>query len=518
MNLSVEFDYGPITTRLRAAPEILAWVADLLTVPNPEGWPQTISFWNGLDQTFLSGHLHHLETHLTQAGVPFYVHNRPQPFVNENPDPRIIATSAQPDFTLHRYQCSTVRKMLAGVRGGVQLATGSGKTACLLSSLRWLELLLCRPVNSLSVMPTTNLAKQMVIRMQDAGLNAQIFKSGKWGGADHVVSVINGLSKHQQSKNPAVLRLLNSRDVLCFDEGHHTQADMYYNLALQCPAHFRWNLSATLYANRANPYMHPGDMRIMGITGPTLAMIPARFLWEHGFVPQPEITFIPVDYPDAGRTYGFHAGGRWNDTAVWRGTGKDAAKIGVEWDLIVNSSWRNEIIRRMTYWSLVNEADSKVVILVQRLDHGEILQRMLYKAGVYSFCAYGGSKVITIDRYGKSRKWWDKNDTMLSAFEDGSQRVIIGSQKFDEGQTFPVFTDLILAQAGKGGEANRRVYQRVGRAMHSGVKVRVRDLYDRTHRMVKQQAETRLMALHNEGYQPKVALPADVLQPIPGVS
>lgn len=518
MNQSVcEIDYGAITSRLRAHPDILAWAADLLSAEDPDTF-ERVTFWNNLEHTFLSGHLHYLQSQLNRWGIPYHVNNPPLSFVEDNPDCRILATNKQPGFELHQYQASTVRKMVAGVRGGVQLATGAGKTACLIAALRWLELMFQRPFYSLTVMPTTNLAKQMTGRMRDSGLNARTMRGGKWGDASHIVTVINGLSKMLRAGNPKIVSMLQGRDVLCYDEGHHSQAQMYYEVALNCPAYYRWNLSATLYANQSNPYNHVGDMRIMGVTGPTLAKIPARFLWEHGFVEEPEITFIPVDFPDYSRQYGFYAGGHWNDMSVWRGSGRNASETGVEWDLVVNSTWRNELIRRLTYWSLMNEPDSKVVILVQRLDHGEILQKMLWAAGINSFCCYGGSKVVTIDRHGTSKKWTDHDDVLLSEFEVGERRVMIGSQKFDEGQSFPLFTDLILAQAGRGGEANRRVFQRVGRAMHSGIKVRVRDFYDRTHRMVQNQAEARIMALFNEGYPVRVDLPRNVLYPIPGIS
>lgn len=513
----VEFFHGPVTTQVRCTSEFRAWIEALLTINDPDGWPPVKTFFNGYNSTLLTGHLHWIEQHLSRAGVPFTVHNRPMVHAQGDPDPAILSTQHHPNFVLKPFQVSTTRKMVTGMRGAVQLATGGGKTASYIAALKWLGQVY-GSAPSLTVVTVTNLAKQMRKRMKNADLNAAIYGSKtRWREADHVVAVVNGLHRAIERNDPDVLRMLSNRLVLCLDEAHHGQAEMCFNVACHCQAHFRWMLSATLYANRANPYMHAGDMRIMGIAGPTLAILPARFLWEHGHVAKPTIEFIPMMWPDYTRHYGVRVAGRWHDTAVWRGTGVNAATEGVEWDLIVNNQYRNEMIRRLVYWTLGQEPAAKFVILVQRLDHGRILQRMLARVGVISSCCFGGHKVVTVNRHGEQREWTDRSDTVLDDFDSGQLRVIIGSGKFDEGQSFPMFTDLILAQAGKGGEANRRVYQRVGRGLHSGIPVRVRDFYDRTHPMVQRQAETRLMALHNEDYPVAVEMPPECTWAIPGI-
>jgi len=513
----VEFAYDPVWTYARGNSDILRWIQSLLTVPDPTGWPPEVPFFDRSNNAMLSGHLHWVENHLVSEGIPYAVYGRENAINYGEPDPRILSTQHHPDFVLKRYQISTTRKMVMGRRGGVQLATGAGKTASYIAALKWLEQI-HGSCPSLTIVTVTNLAKQMASRMKHAGLNAAIMKAGKWGNADHVVSVVNGLHSSWQKRDPHVLRMLGNRRVLCLDEAHHGQADMCFNVATACHAENRWMLSATLYANRANPYMHVGDMRIMGISGPTLATLPARFLWENGHIAEPTITFIPMHWPPARRTYGFRAGGRWNDTAVWRGQGKNAGQTGVEWDLIVNNYYRNEFIRRLVYWKTLAEPDhAKFVILVQRLDHGRILQQMLSHVGIISACAFGGSKVVTTNLLGEQREWIDRKDKTLASFDSGELRVLIGSQKFDEGQSFPLFTDLILAQAGRGGEANRRVYQRVGRGLHSGIPVRVWDMYDQTHGMVQRQAEARLMALHNEDYPVEVGCPPECMWEIPGL-
>lgn len=513
----IEFFHGPVTTSVRCSTEVRTWLESLLTVAEPTNRFAYTTFFNGYHSTLLTGHLHWVEQNLIQQGLPYVVHNRPQISVHGAPDPKILSTPHHPGFTLKPYQVTTTRKMVLGMRGSVQLATGGGKTASYIAALKWLEQIE-GDAPSLTIVTVTNLAKQMARRMKNAGLKSAIYGAKtKWREADHVVAVVNGLHRAIQRNDLDVLTMLGTRKVLCLDEAHHGQADMCFNVACRTPAPFRWMLSATLYANRANPYMHVGDMRILGIAGPTLAVIPARYLWEHGHVPKPSIQFVPMIWPDYNKHYGFRVAGRWQDTAVWRGTGVNAAQQGVEWDLIVNNEFRNEMIRRLVYWTLAQEPEAKFVILVQRLDHGRIIQRMLARVGVISACCFGGHKVVTVNRHCEQREWRDRKDTVLDDFDLGRLRVIIGSGKFDEGQSFPLFTDLILAQAGKGGEANRRVYQRVGRSFHSGLRVRVRDFYDRTHRMVQRQAETRLMALHSEGYPVEVELPEECTWEIPGI-
>jgi len=514
----VEFLYGPVLTYVRAPRDIIYWFDSLLTVPNPTGWPTTFQFFQRGNSALLTGHLHLLERELIACGISYQVHNRPPMLNLGNLDPNILQTEKQPNFVLKPFQVSTTRKMLLGRRGGIQLATGAGKTASYIAALKWLGQIEGKPVSSLTIVTVTNLAKQMVTRMKRAGLKASILRRDSWGNADHIVAVINGLHRSWSASNPKIIKMLANRRVLCLDEAHHGQAEMCYQVISACQAEYRWFLSATLYANRANPYAHVGDMRLLGQSGPTLAILPAKFLWESGYVAEPRITFVPMSWPDASDLYSTRIWGRRIDSAVWRGTGKNAATTGVEWDLIVNNTYRNEFIRRYVYWRMKQEPEqTKVVILVQRIDHGKILQRMLSMVGVRSAFCFGGHKVVTLNNAGDQREWVDRKDSTLSDFDVGNLKVLIGSQKFDEGQSFPLFSDLILAQAGRGGEANRRVYQRVGRGLHSGIPVHVVDFYDQTHRMVQRQAEARLLALHNEGYPVQVAYPPEVYWKISGI-
>lgn len=505
----VEFHYGPVWTRVSAPPDVLAWIERLLTIPNPNQFPPFVNFFDSWNSALLTGHLHFVEASLRAAGIYYTVHNRFQfPFHAFDPDPRILSTKHHPDFTLKRFQCSTCRKMVFGVRGGVQLATGAGKTASYIAALKFLEQLYGCAVPSLTIVTVNNLARQMHDRMRNAGLNAAILTNGKWGDADHVVAVINGVHERLQRADPGILNLLGSRLALGLDEGHHGQADMIYGVSMACPAQFRWTLSATLYADKRNPYSHPGDMRIIGLTGPTLANIPARFLWQHGFVAEPTITFIPMYWPNS-----------WARRSMpWRGTGEDGGQEGVEWELIVNNEFRNEYWRRLIYWKLTQEPQfTKFVVLVQRLEHGRILQRMLHRVGINSVCCYGAEKTVEIDRFGDQCDQFGREDQTLQDFAEGRLRVLIGSQKFDEGQSFPLFTDLILAQAGKGGEANRRVFQRVGRGLHSGIKVHVWDMQDQMHHMPRRQAEERMGALINEEYPVRIETPPECQWAIPGL-
>lgn len=505
---AVEFDYGNITTTVRASREFLYWFESLLSIPNTETWPPLVPFFRPYDSSLMTGHLPYIEQHLQSQNVPYVVHNRPQTPLLSEPDPRLLSTVHHPDFVLKPYQVSTTRKMLMGLRGGVQLATGAGKTASYIAALKYLEQLYGCEIPSLTVVTVTNLAKQMVHRMKNAGLNAGVYRSGRWGKASHVVAVVNGLYKAIESRNATVMRMLSNRTVFCLDEAHHGAAAMCYTVGALCNAPYRWMLSATLYANKKNPFAHPGDMRIMGISGPTLATIPARFLWEYGHVAKPEITFIPMHWPYAYKKYGERIGGRWVENSDWN---------TVEMELIAQNQYRNEFIRRMVYWTLAQEPWAKFVILIRRLEHGRLLQRMLARVGVNSACCFGGSKVVTVNEFGEQRQWKDQKDTVLNSFNEDRLRVLIGSQKFDEGQSFPMFTDLILGQAGRGGEANRRVYQRVGRGLHSGIPVRVRDFYDKTHHIPQRQAEERLMALDREDYPVRVDMPKECLWEIPQV-
>ena len=516
--MTVEVYYGPVTSFVRTEnPAAITFLTQLLTVHGVDGngGNYFIPFFNTVQSTILTGHLPYVESQLRRYGFDCKVFNSPFPVVGlpEPPD-NLLATVQEPNFRPYPFQLTTARKMIALGRGNVQIGTGGGKTETFILAMRYLEHLLGRPIKSLTLTNVDNLAEQMVGRMTRRGLTGVTqFASGKIK-SNHIVSVVNGFHAAMKAGNSAVLEHLATADVFCCDESHHVQSSMNFDVGLACNAYYRWGLSATLYGNVANPFSHPDDMRIMGVTGPVIAHLPFRFLRDNGYVPDPEITFIPCDQPKS--SFKQNVFGRSVDTGIWRGSGFRGSETGIENDLIVTNPFRNEMIRRLVYWTLQQEAESKFVILVVRKDHAALLQKILWSCGVYSICSLGSRKVITIDQKGKQHTWKDSDNKMLADFTDGKQRVMIGTQKFDEGQSIPDFSDLILAQAGKGGESQRRVFQRVGRSLHTktGRKPRVYDFFDMTHHMVQHQSQTRYEALNREGYPVRISCPPHIFWPL----
>lgn len=485
--------YGPVFTYVYSQQ---IWVHELinnsLTVCEQDRDRNYIEtkFYELPDCRFLTGLMGLVYAACVRAGITVTVDGYPFPISLPAIDPKILATSAKPDFSLYSYQGEASQCMSQFGRGILRIGTGGGKTETYIATLKHLENLYQRPLRSLTLLDTTNLATQMEGRMKKYGLDSSIFKRGSWSGT-HVVSVIDGLIASLQTGSAKIKDWLAGLDVLCYDETHHAPAETCYQVGIHCGAHFRWGLSATPFANAANPYSNARDMRLIGLLGPVLYHVPFSYLRDNGYVPNPEIRYIPVSEPRG-----------YPRKAVWRE--KIPGRPSVERDLIVNNQYRNWLLCRVCFDRL-SDPNTRIVILVALRDHGLILQQMLQSFGIDSVCSYGGKDSYSLDEYGNQYLWKDKDDDALKQFQSGQRRVLVGTQKFDEGQSFGNVTDVFLAQGGRGGVANRRLFQRVGRAAHSKIgKVRVWTFYDTTHPLLADQANECFNALNAEGYDVKI--------------
>jgi ERCC4-related helicase len=250
---------------------------------------------------------------------------------------------------------------------------------------------------------------------------------------------------------------------------------------------------------------------MIGLTGPILVDVPSVYLrrtidpnTSRTYLPDPTIVMIPC--PREKKTYGYreHHTGRYVNTSDWR---------TVEKECIIENPYRMELIRRLCYWKC--QEDVRILILVARHNHGILIHKALDKIKVPSVCSFGGD--VIREMQGDDLTWkHDADETTLKEFNSGKYKVLIGSPKFDEGQSLGVITDLIMCGAGRGGKSQRRLFQRIGRALHSKVEPRVYDFMDSSHYMVLAQSNARLRAFERDQYKVEVRIPDECMKIIPG--
>jgi len=269
--------------------------------------------------------------------------------------------------------------------------------------------------------------------------------------------------------------LLAEFDVVHFDECHHVPAPTFYLVAQAIPARYRYGYSATPDKSDAT------ELMLVGATGPACYIETAAELIEGGYAVAPEIFMLDYE-PDPTLEKELE----WREDAKslpWQQSLKArrlATKVGSHaWseyqDGLVDNARRNELIRRAAT-DLVALGHT-ILILVDRLDHGEYLQSLLPG----SIFLHGTS--------GMARR-----KSGLKRMAAKTVPIVIASSIFDEGVDVPALSALIPA---RGGKAEHRSIQAVGRGMRTAQgkeRLIVVDFFDDFSRRLRGHARARLRA------------------------
>lgn len=224
---------------------------------------------------------------------------------------------------------------------------------------------------------------------------------------------------------------------------HHIPSNTVSQVSRYCKdAYYRIGVSAT-------PWRDAGDDLLIEAT---LAKrkpennINASKLIELGYLVPCTIYFVPIKQQFKGKNY--HK--LYNDA-------------------IVNNDDRNKAIVKIATM-VKTKKNATTLILIQRIEHGETLQRMLLEKLPLK------TNIMTIeDDKGKKTAVRVKNVEFLSGQDDAIRRkavlqavkekkvdILIGSTIADEGLDVPLLDCLILAG---GGKSSTRAFQRVGRVL-----------------------------------------------------
>ena len=406
--------------------------------------------------------------------------------------PRRLPDQAASSIGLRDYQRLAAIKLLRQGRGIAEIATGGGKSeiiAAILTGLAcWLER---HPLALLVLPPSRNLFEQTVTRLKRRGLRILPHTAIKTksrvdprsnpprkGGI--VISMIDTLRSLLDERS-----FLNDWpwDAFLMDEVHHANAATWRKCAQIVNAPRRFGFSATVFSS-SSPHENYDDLELIGMFGPLAVRLPYSHLARTGFLPCPTVVFqdLRESAPLLNR----------NDSDWSR-----IEKYGV-----VENEIRNQLLCDVVAHGLRTDPENaRFVFLVVKLEHGRNLLRICRSRGLgEGFFLHGQGPPETAD--GKSKAL---EADVLSGFRTGSFRILVGSVRFDEGQTFPPFSDLILCGGGRGGQNNRRLFQRLGRSLHqTSNSLRVWDVFDRHHPILENQARERLDALRREGFRAHV--------------
>ena len=448
---------GNVWATLEAPPTAEAAVAEALEA-NVKGaeyirrrWPNykgTLSFYQANRKAFPAGLSDRVRRLLEQVGAgPVSIYYDPIP-------PCRPLRTALLGVRLRDYQTKACDEALARRRCAIQAPTGSGKTEVASELVRRIG------------RPTLYLVhrKELLLQTGQRLADRLGFKPSMLGGTVNAeratwerdanplvtVAMVQTLAARKQEKN-----FWARWSVLFLDECHHTSADSWWRLSLQCPAPWRFGLSATPRTGDA-----VRDFRLEGATGPILMTSSTVELAQAGFLAQPHVVMLrlaPTTYPsvDAVRD---RVEPRWQENprllvtkggALW-GT---AYRLGITDNSQRNLAILNTAIRHTT-------AGEKVLVLCSRIAHGERLsrhERLFLKDGPPTWFLWGGETDTA------------RRDGLRGFRMTAGGAVMIASPIFDEGVDLPEVDVLILAGGGGRGHAADvpaiQTLQRVGRAL-----------------------------------------------------
>lgn len=265
-------------------------------------------------------------------------------------------------------------------------------------------------------------------------------------------------------RDPAMLDYLSNVDVLMFDEAHHVAAGQYHDIAVRCPAYFRFGFSASPLSRGDT-----GDVTLIAHTGEIISELDRKALEDTGWLSKALIQLKTISEP------------RIPPRAPYPLVYEQG---------IVKHAERNALIVEAAVAACTDRGDT-TLILVRRKAHGNALRRACQAAGLPTVYLQGASSM-------------EKRKTTLAKMRMqhlGTPFVVVATTIFDEGIDAPDIRCLILA----GGGASRiKSIQRVGRGLRPKSDgpntLTVIDFVDQTHRFLAQHSSQRLAAYAQEGF------------------
>lgn len=456
-------------------------------------WDGYVSFADG--NRFPVGFALRVKAHLESAGYPCTIDD-PSAKPLEAPE---FDRDYLHGISLYDHQMEAVRAMLAHPRGFLKEPTGSGKTAMCAAAARlfWEK----HGWRSLIVVPKKGLARQtrdafarfyggeVEVGLASEGLRlpgpivvatAQTLIHFK----DRKVTKTEGTSsrKVKVDGDEWLRELIESTNVIFFDECHRTSSESWQQLAQACPAIRRYGLSGTPLTER-----ELADVRLEGATGPLIHESNVTKLIQRGLAARPKIVMVAAEA--ASEMLDFEPS-KYSD--AYR-------------EAITDSDAHNNAVVLAVKWLI--EHKRRVLVLCRLKQHFVNLATMLVDDGIEMAALWGDT--ATNERV-EAKEMFARQDI----------QCILATTIFDEGEDVRGIDAIVLAE---GVTANTSALQRIGRGMRRDSEdVWVVDFVPLGSDVLIEHASKRAAIYEREGYEVRVleswpedqpSLPPDDLLP-----
>jgi len=373
-------------------------------------------------------------------------------------DHRVVPVPAEAgiefdDFTLRDYQVEVCKSAAILKQGIIKVATGGGKTSISVAITKDLHLNTLFLVTSKELLYQAEAEFRELLKIPDDSTELGLVGDGHWNPGKWVtVAIIDTV--HSRLGEDECKELLQSTDVLFADECHGVGADQYYDVAVNCPAYYRFACSGTPYDRTDS-----AGLRLIGAFGHTkIANVTTRYLVDRGFLPRAQVIFDRVSVP-----------------ALKKGTAYPTAyKKGV----VENEALQAKVVA----WTVAaQKAGLSTLILIEEINHGRLLDEALW--GAEDFIPH-----MFVHGTEKDRA------SILKDFSDRKLPVLISSSILDVGVSIDSIDCLILAGSKK---SKIKTVQRIGRGLR-GDKLVVVEFANFTNKHLLKHSMTRLQDYKGE--------------------
>ncbi len=306
-----------------------------------------------------------------------------------------------PDITvdLRLYQIEYLAKALREKRMIVDSVTGSGKTVMMASILDTLGL------GTLIIAPNATVQTQLKTELMKLLPHKTFGIVG--GGVKDLATVTIGLSRSLVKLENEELRAFK---LLLVDDAHCAAANQILDIIIRMNAPYRFGFTGTSTGRSDNK-----DLIVHGLIGQPIRLIEPQELVKAGYIADVQASMY----------YG-----------NWEGNYNHLEDL-----LIVHNPVRNELIKKI----VKNNPNRTILILVRRLDHGEILKSM-FKGSVFV-----SGELSTEER-----------EEIREDVKAGRVKILIASGVYATGLDIPNLDVGINAAGGKGEILTK---QKMGRLM-----------------------------------------------------
>lgn len=395
-------------------------------------WDGRASFFDFTNGTFPRGFVTRVTHGLAKSGFQVQLIRKPFPpaLGPENP-----VVDSFPIDDRYEYQSRVVDSLLRHGQIIAQVATGGGKSRIAkLATAR-----IARPTLFLTTRGV--LMYQMSDGFASLGKKIAILGDGNLETSKGVtcgmvqtimswlkepdVGVSSDAKVRAAKKRAAMIQVLERFEFIILEEAHESSGNSYYEILRHCKnAHYRLALTAT-------PFMKDSEesnMRLAASSGPIAIRVSEETLIDRGILAKPYFKFVEVK----GKVDKLFRSTPW----------QRAYELGITHNTARNLHVVDECVRASKY-------GLSVMVLVQRREHGTILNDLLAKAGLSARYIFGDDNQT-------------ERTSALSALKSGKLDVLIGSTILDVGVDVPAVGMVILAGGGKAEVALR---QRIGRGL-----------------------------------------------------